>query len=104
MPDMTVSRPSVTARHLSPAVGLHQLRPPPIKLPMIAFADAKVAGPSIEVLAKALVPEAHLRVRRHPPRSEAPTGAGAFLPVVHVVLLEGAGRAEPPHSGQAQRL
>src|SRR6516162_1766616 len=38
------------------------------------------------------------------PRHRSPTGPGAFLPVVHLVLLETAGRAEPPNTGQPDRL
>src|SRR6516162_11696810 len=99
MPDMPGSRPSVAARHFGPALGLHQLRPAAIELAMIALAHAEIAGPGVETLVKALVPQTHLRVNRHAPRHHPATSAGAFLPIVHVVLLEGAGRAEAAHPG-----
>src|SRR6516162_3197556 len=71
---------------------------------MVALAHAEIAGPGVETLVKALVPKPHLRVNRHAPRNHPATSAGAFLPVVHVVLLESARRAEAAHPGQAQRL
>src|SRR6516225_241508 len=97
MPDMPGSRPSVAVRHLGPALGLHQLGPATIELAMVALAHAEVACPALEVLVEALVPQTHLRVHRHAPRDDAAASAGALLPVVHVVLFEGAGRAEAPH-------
>src|SRR5271166_2296807 len=96
MPGMPGSRPSVAARHLGPALGLHQLSPAAVELAVVALAHAKVAGPGVEALVEALVPQAHLRVHRHAPRDDAAAGAGAFLPIVHIVLLEGAGRATRP--------
>src|SRR6266404_993075 len=104
MPGMPGSRPSVAARYLGPAVCLHQLRPASVELAMIALAHAKVAGPGLEALVKALMAQTHLCIHRHTPRDHAAAGAGAFLPVVHVVLLEGARRAEPAHTGQADRF
>src|ERR1700751_695136 len=98
MPDMAGSRPSIAARHRGPAVGLHQLRPAAVELAMVALAHAEIAGPGFEVLVEALGTQAHLRVHGQAPRDDAAAGAGAFLPVVHVVLLEGAGRAEAPHA------
>src|SRR2546429_1363103 len=47
---------------------------------------------------------AHLRIHRHATRDHAAAGAGAFLPIVHVILLEGAGRAETANTGQADRF
>src|SRR5438046_713047 len=104
MPGMPGSRPSVAARHLGPALGLHQLRPAPVELAMIALAHAEIAGPAFETFVEALMPQAHLRIHHHAPRNHAAAGAGAFLPIVHIVLLEGAGRAETAHPGQADRL
>src|SRR6202035_1758059 len=100
MPDMAGSRPSIAARHLGPAVGPHQLRPAAIELAVVALAHAEVAGPAFEIFVEALVPQTHLRVDGHAPRDDAAAGAGTFLPIVHVVLLEGAGRAETPHPAQ----
>src|SRR5215831_21105840 len=94
MPGMPVPRPSVAAWHHSPPVGRHQLRPAPVELPVIALAHAKIAGPGLELLVEALVPQTHLRVHRQSLRDDTATGAGAFLPVVHVVLFEGAGRTD----------
>src|SRR6516164_11759879 len=63
---------------------------------MVALAHAEIAGPGIEVRIEALMSEPHLRVQESSPRHRSATGAGAFLPVVHVVLLQAAGRADPP--------
>src|SRR6516162_6135242 len=104
MPDMPGSRPSIAARHFGPALGCHQLRPAPVELTVVALAHAEVAGPGVETLVKALVSQTHLRVNRHAPRDDAATSAGAFLPIVHVVLLESAGRAEAAHAGQPHRF
>src|SRR6516164_9896101 len=104
MPDMPGSRPSIAARHFGPALRLHQLRPAAIELAMVALAHAEIAGPGVETLIKALVPKPHLRIYRHAPRNHPATSAGAFLPVVHVVLLESARRAEAAHPGQSDRL
>src|SRR5215472_5906423 len=104
MPGMSVPGPSVAARHRGPALGRHQLRPAPIELAVIALAHAEIAGPGLEVRVETLVAQAHLRVHRQSPRDDAATGAGAFLPVVHVVLLEGTGGAEASYSGQPDRL
>src|SRR6516164_9746156 len=98
MPDMAGSRPSIAARHLSPALGLHQLRPASIELAMVALAHAEIAGPGLELPVEAVMPQTHLRVYRHSSRDHPAAGAGAFLPIVHIVLLESAGRAEAPHT------
>src|SRR6516225_9961581 len=90
--------------NISPAVTSHQLGPAAVELPMIAFAKAGIAGPGAERRIEALVPEPHLIVYRQTPRGNATTGLGAFLPVVHVVLLKGAGRAEAANAGEAERL
>src|SRR6266851_5347766 len=104
MPGMSGSRPSVAARHLCPAVCRHQLGPARVELAMIALAHAEIAGPGFEALIEPFVSEPHLRIDRHPPRDHAAAGASAFLPVVHIVLFEGAGGAESPHAGQADRV
>ena len=71
---------------------------------MVALAHAEVAGPGIEVRVEALMPEPHLHVQEHTPRHRAAAAARAFLPVVRIVLLEGAGRAEPSHARKSDRL
>src|SRR5262249_34888303 len=101
---MAGSHPGVAARHLGPARARHHLRPAPIKLAMVALAHAEIAGPSVELLVKPLVAKPHLRVERSAARHDTATGARAFLPIVHVVLLKGAGRAEAPHPGEPDRL
>src|SRR6516164_8857905 len=104
MPDMARSRPSIAARHLGPGIGPHQLRPAAVELAVVALAHAEIAGPALEVLVEALVPQTHLRVHGQAPRDDAAAGAGAFLPIVHIVLLEGAGWAEAPHPAQPHSL
>ena len=71
---------------------------------MVALADAQIAGRGVEVLVVALVTQPHLVVQRHAPRDDAAAGARAFLPIVHVVLLEGSRRAEAAHAGHPDRL
>src|SRR5258708_13908895 len=71
---------------------------------MVALAHAKLTSPTLEPLVEPLVPQSHLRVQHGPPRHHAATGARALLPIVHVVLLEGAGRAEAPDAGQSDRF
>jgi hypothetical protein len=69
----------VPVRHLRPAVGRHQLRPASIKLPMIALAHAEIAGPGIEVMVEALMPEPHLSVQERPaPANRAWRRGGAI--------------------------
>src|SRR5439155_26210283 len=104
MPDMPGSGPSVAARHLGPALGFHQLRPAPVELAMIALAHAEIAGPGFEAFVEPLMPQTHLRVHGHATRDHAAAGAGALLPIVHVVLLECAGRAETANTGKADRF
>src|SRR5438067_12550261 len=94
----------VAVRYAGPAVGREQLRPAPVELAMVALADAPVAGPGVEAGVEPLMPHAHLRVDRHAPRHDAAAGLGAFLPIVHVVLFESAGRAEAAHPGETDRL
>src|SRR6267154_2300771 len=84
-----------------PAVGGEQLRPAAIEPAMVALADAMVAGPGVEASVEVFVTHAHLRVDRHAARHDPAAGLGAFLPIVHIVLLEGAGRAEAAYPGEA---
>src|SRR5262249_28243057 len=49
-------------RNFGPARGVHQLRPAAVELPVITFADAEIAGPSLEVAIEALMTQPHLRV------------------------------------------
>src|SRR5712671_2480671 len=101
---MAGSSVGVAVRYPGPAVGGQQSRPAAIELAMVALADAVVAGPGVEAFVKALVPHAHLRVDRHASCHDAAAGLGAFLPIVHVVLLERAGGAEAAHAGMPDRL
>src|SRR6266566_7591493 len=94
---------SRAVRQFGPVLGRDQLGPAPVELAVVALAHAILAGNAAELWIKALVPEPHLRVERHLPRHHAATGAGAFLPIVHVVLLEGARRTEAPHPGEPDR-
>src|SRR5438093_6054182 len=82
----------------------HELRPAAIELAVIALAHAVVAGPGVEALIEPLVAEPHLGVQVGSPRHDAATAARAFLPVVHVVLLERARGAEASHAGQSVRF
>src|SRR5712692_11542756 len=102
MPDTSLPWQRAAARALDrcPALGRHELSPAPVELPMVALAHAEVAGPGLEILVEPLVPEPHLGVQGHSPRHHSTTGAGALLPVVHVVLLEGARGAEASHGCQ----
>src|ERR1700730_14498335 len=94
----------VAVRHGGPVVGGQELRPAPIELAVVALADARLAGPGVEAFIEAVVTHAHLRVDRHVTRDDSAAGLGALLPIVHVVLLEGAGRAEAAHPGEPDRL
>ena len=71
---------------------------------MVALAEAGVAGPGLQVFVEPLVPQSHLHVEFNPPGNDPPAGLGAFLPMVHVVLLEGARRAEALDGVLAYRL
>src|SRR5262249_25423188 len=94
----------VAARQLGPALGRHQLRPAPVEAALIELAKAAVAPPDPAIGVEAGVPEAH-PVAQHLAAGEgASAGLRAALPIVHVVLLEGAGRAEHPRAGQPDRL
>src|SRR5437879_7413997 len=101
---MVRSCPSILAWYVGPAFGFHQLSPAPVELAMVALAHAEIAGPGVETLIEPLVSEPHLRIQEGPPGYHAAAGAGAFLPIVHVVLLEGPGRAEATHSGHPDRF
>src|SRR5215475_1989736 len=94
----------LSVAEVAPARGVHQFRPAAVKLPMIALAEAGIARPGAERGIEALMPEPHLIVDRHAPRHDAAAGLRAFLPIVHVVLLEGSGRAEAAHPRQPERV
>src|SRR5438105_5689347 len=96
--------PRCSIRHVAPTPRRHQLRPAAVETPMVVLAHAEFAGPGAEVRIKAVMTEPHLRIERHPAGHHAAAGAGAFLPIVHVVLLEGARRAEAAHAGEPDRL
>ena len=68
----------------------HELDPALVEVPMVAFAQAIFTGPGAELLVVSFVPEPHLIVQWVAPRHHPPAGLGTCLPVVHVVLLEGA--------------
>src|ERR1700731_315115 len=68
---------------------------------MVAFTVAVFAGQCAEILIEMLVPQAHLVTERVAPGDDTSSGLSAALPIVHVVLLEGARRAEHPHPGQS---
>src|ERR1700724_2169549 len=100
---MTSSRmmgPSIGAavRHPGTAVGGERLRPAAVKLAGVALAEAVIPRPGAERRIEACAAEPHLVVDRHAARCDAAAGLGALLPIVHVVLLEGAGRTETAHA------
>src|SRR5260370_25383231 len=101
---LAMSSSSVGCRSLRPAVGGHQLRPAPVKAPVVAFAVAVVAGHGAEFLVITLMAEPHLVGDRIAPGDDAAPRQGAALPILHVVLLEGPRRTEHPHRGQPDRL
>src|ERR1044071_5821854 len=71
---------------------------------MVRLAVAVFAGHRLEVRIEAFVSEAHAVVQRIAPRDDAAPGLGAALPIVHVVLLEGAAGAEHAYPREAYRL
>src|SRR5205085_9955110 len=81
-----------------------QLRPAAIKAAVVALAVAVVARPGAERLVKALVPKTHFVIQGLASGDRAASGLGAALPIVHVILLEGARGAEHPHPGHPDRL
>src|SRR3984893_15030082 len=101
---LAMSPSSLGCRSLCPAVGGHQLCPAAVEPAVVAFTVAVVAGPGAERLIVALVAEPHLVGDRIAPGDDAAPGQGTALPVVHVVLLEGAGRAEHADASQPDRL
>src|SRR5258708_666515 len=82
----------------------HQLSPAAVEAAVGPLAVAVVAGDRAEIRVEAFAPGAHLVVERLPARHDAAAGLGAALPIVHVVLLEGAARAENAGAGQTDRL
>src|ERR1700739_3210272 len=101
---MVCSCPSILARYFRPALGFHQLRPAAIELAMVPLAHAEITGPGVETLVETLMSQPHLGVDGKLPRHHTPTRLCALLPVVHIVLLECARRAETPYAGQPYRL
>src|SRR5712691_9425859 len=71
---------------------------------MVGFAVAVFAGQRPEIRVETLVSQAHSVVQGMAPCNDTAAGLGAALPIVHVVLLERAGRAENAHSGEADRF
>src|SRR5437763_16945281 len=99
-----MSASSIVCRGFRPALGFHQLGPAAIEPAVVAFAVAIIAGPGAQRLVEALATEAHLVIQILTPRDRTARRLGAALPIVHVVLLEGARRAEHPHPGHPDRL
>src|SRR5262249_9006900 len=83
-------RAAARALDLLPPLGGHELRPAPVELAMVALAEAVIAGPGLEVHIIALMAQSHLHIQRIAAGDHPPAGLGTLLPVVHVVLLEGA--------------
>src|SRR4029077_1738147 len=96
--------PPRAIRQFAPVCRCHRLGPAPVKLPVVALAETGIARPGAKRRIEALVAEPHLVVDRHATRRDATAGLGAFLPIVHVVLLEGARRAETAYAGEPERL
>src|SRR5215469_1018053 len=82
------------AVHPAPVRRCHDLGPATIERAVVRFAETGLAGNSAKCRIEALVPHPHLVVDRHLPCHDTTAGQGALLPVVHVVLLERARRAE----------
>src|SRR6267154_1838901 len=98
--DLNLHRLSRVCGEIGPAVGGHELRPAPVEPPVVAFAVAIIARPSPQIFVEMLVSEAHLVTEEIAPGHHPSPGLGAALPIVHVVLLEGARWAEHPDTGQ----
>src|SRR5262249_60508803 len=90
------------ARPLLPARRFHQLGPAAIEFGVIAFAEAVIADGGAERRIEALTAEPHLGVYRDAAGHHPAAGLGAFLPIIHVVLLEGAAGAEAADAGQLE--
>src|SRR5262249_23746135 len=95
-----MSPSSILCGEIGPVVGRHQPSPTPVDPPVVDFAVAIVPGPGFQIFVEMLVAQAHLVAEEVAPGHRAPSGLGATLPIVHVVLLECAGRAKHPHPGQ----
>src|SRR5205823_2388124 len=86
------------------AWGAHQLQPALIEVAMIVFAAAPVAGPAPHLFVEAVVPQPHSGIQHDALCHLAAGAACAFLPVVHVVLLEYARWTEHQDARQAERI
>src|SRR5436190_13797017 len=95
---------SIVCRGFRPALGFHQLGPAAIEPAMVAFAVAIIARPGVQRLVEALATEAHLVIQILAPGDRTAGGLGAALPIVHIVLLEGARWTEHPNPGHPDRL
>ena len=82
----------------------HEFGPATVEVALAYFAYGKITGPSSQVFVEPLPAHAHLIVQVQPAGNYSAAGLGAGLPVVHVVLLKVARRAEAAHRGQAQRV
>src|SRR5215469_12648594 len=95
---------SISLSDTRPTIGRHQLCPAPIEASMVDFTVTVVTGPSLQLFVESLVPETHLVTEKTAPGYHTSAGLRAALPIVHVVLLERAGRTEAPHASQSDRL
>src|SRR5438046_907227 len=91
---LAIPASSIVCRGFRPALGFHQLGPAAIEPAVVALAVAIVAGPGVQRLVEAFAAEAHLVIQILAPGDRTARCLGAALPIVHVVLLEGARRAE----------
>src|SRR5207253_1263790 len=71
---------------------------------VVRLTVAVVAGDRAELRVELLAAEAHRVIQRVAPRHRAAAGLGTALPIVHVVLLEGAAGAEDAGAGEADRV
>src|ERR1051325_196155 len=99
-PSIDTSLPLTSRSQVGPARARQQAGPVAVKGAVVAFAVAIVAGEAAEIPVEALAPQPHPVAQAERPRHHAARGLCAALPVVHVVLLEGAGGAEYPHAGE----
>src|SRR5690349_3618052 len=101
---MSALRMAPLRRRAVRALPRHQLGPAPVEAAVVRLAVAIVAGDGGEIRVEPLAAAAHLVIQRMTAGDDAAPGLGAALPVVHVVLLEGAAGAEHAGAGEADRL
>src|ERR1700733_8668357 len=69
---------------------------------MVALTVAVITSPGTKIRIEALVAETHCVIERIAARHRTTPGFGAALPIVHIVLLERARRAEYAHARQTE--